>query len=433
MKISRLFIAYTIALLAGTFALNAQNGMVLGSVEYHGDWEMSGIEVYLIDLGTGQIVATTFTDSLGRYAFTGLQSGQYGIEYFTGYPSGGIDVADALQIIHHLNPSGQTTWTDLQEKAADMDGDGQVTHTDAVAIIQYWAKQNGNGPPVSGFTTFSTEGEDWVYTESNDEDTIVIQTDSTQGDTTDIESDGSKKGDVDGSFEPQKKPSSLAYLLPGDQRVAMAGEALSIPFIIHETVRPAALGIKVTYDPAMLDIIDVTCDIPGCEVILAHGILSLSWLSMDGTPTTLHQGTTLLTLNARVRADAPAGNLQFESTAGSLVLENILSPLTTAFILTPSIRITGVDELIGDPYPMPARDVIHLPVYAMEAGTSLDCTLINAAGQIIDTHSRISLTDGDNLVRLDLQGVPTGLYTLNLQLHTPTGTYQLNRQVILSE
>ncbi len=172
-------------LLFGAFSSTAQN-QITGTLTYHDNWGMDNSTVYLMDLNNN-ILDSCATNAAGEYVFNNVTPGDYLMTASTDLPAGGVDLGDAFLIM--LNLYNMYTFNDIQELAADVDGDGVVTWDDYFTIVVGWFNY-GYPFPVG----------DWVF-----ETVPVSVTSSRDGGSGGGGGIGSSStGDVGGLFIPDK-------------------------------------------------------------------------------------------------------------------------------------------------------------------------------------------------------------------------------------
>jgi hypothetical protein len=109
---------------------------------------VNGIKVYLISNNT--IIDSATTDTVGRYSFNAVQDGSFNLRLVVNKTWGGVNSTDALQIRRYI--VGLTAFDTLQAKAADVNGSGAVTSSDALLV-----RMRSSG----GASSFAAG--DWVY------------------------------------------------------------------------------------------------------------------------------------------------------------------------------------------------------------------------------------------------------------------------------
>ena len=170
-------------LLFGAFSSTAQN-QITGALTYHGNWGMDNSTVYLMDLNSN-ILDSCATNAAGEYIFNNVTPGDYLMTASTDLPAGGIDLGDAFLIM--LNLYNMYTFNDIQELAADVDGDGAVTWADYFTIVVGWFNY-GYPFPVG----------DWVF------ETVPVSVTSSRDGGGGGGIGSSSTGDVSGQFIPDK-------------------------------------------------------------------------------------------------------------------------------------------------------------------------------------------------------------------------------------
>ncbi|HAG15197.1 MAG TPA: hypothetical protein DCG69_01550, partial [Bacteroidales bacterium] len=97
---------------------------------------MPGIVANLYN-ANGVFVASSITNIEGIFAFSNLTAGEnYSVHFTTDLDPCGVNLADAYLLLNYLN--GKIELTDLQLKAADVNGDTQVNYADFSFIVSQW-------------------------------------------------------------------------------------------------------------------------------------------------------------------------------------------------------------------------------------------------------------------------------------------------------
>ena len=236
-----------------------------GFVYYHGDSTepIEDVNVKLIDT-TGVAIDSCVTDINGLYQFNNVLDGTYTIESTTEIDPGGIDLADAHDIRWYL--LGFTTFTPIQEMAADVNGDSTVTWSDYITIVVYYFT-HGNSFPAG----------DWSF------ETITYVVGNKQKEDP-PPSSGVSNGDVDGSFQPGNKPEPDLSITFSEVKTIQANEEFEIPVKINTHFPINSLGLVFDYPEQFLNIIDVTSDQGILNFDAVNGQLRMSCVSSLKNP-----------------------------------------------------------------------------------------------------------------------------------------------------
>ena len=399
----------------------AQQSLIEGNLTYHDDWALSGASVYLVD-STGNRLDTIVTDTTGHYLFTGLYSGAHTLEMSVQAAQGGVEPADAVLVLHYLLPNGQVSLSPIQLLAADMNEDGSVTFADVLSIILYWAKQNnGNSKSSGGGSTSSSEG-DWVFVTTDVSDTTVT-------DTTSYDSEGSKRGDVDGAFEPQKKPSATVYVQSEGKVEIMRGGAVSVPFIADGARWLNGFAIRIGYDPARFGITNINCALEGASTIIYSDHFVISWLSPDGSSRAFAAGEEIFTVVGDLKQNAAAGEMEFRSLVNSQVFEGTLVPSTSSFLLAPKINIYDDMAVVSQAYPNPSSGATNVEIHLLE-NCVLSYSITDSKGSCVYSTSLGHFNTGEHNIPLNINTLSKGSYIISFLFENETQRFKKEQQLL---
>lgn len=139
---------------------------VSGSVRYGnaGSSPVRGVNLTLTPLPSGN-QTLSMSDSLGRYQFTGVLSGNYSLtaNKTGGHPTTYVNAADALKAALFYADSTTFTLNSIQKLAADVNNDGVVNSADALQIVLRYVGRVGSfakgdwvfAPAASSFSVAS--------------------------------------------------------------------------------------------------------------------------------------------------------------------------------------------------------------------------------------------------------------------------------------
>lgn len=416
-----------ILLLTNAQLASGQQSTLAGNLLYHDDWPIAGARVVLMDQNTGLAVDTVITDSAGGYFFSGVNPGSYSFDVSIQTQKGGIDLIDAIMIMQYLNPFGQTMLSPIQRLAADMNEDSQITYSDATAIILYWVYNSlssygfgygqGNG---NNSATSSSQEEDLVVYNSDDIDTILMNNDSTQSDTTYVESDGSKRGDVDGAFEPQKKPSPVEYLNSDGRIEAANGEHIIVPFKASGMQEVSGFGLHFSYDSTLMVPIRVIGLPEGAVWAFGHGSIAIAWVNASEIPFMYPEGATVFEVEFLLSENPQPSIGRFRNLDGSHILGSRGTKEFSPILTYPAIHTTNGIANISLPYPNPATEHTQVRIEA-ENNCSIGYHLRDASGRWVHSCEPVLYSKGQHEVPILLTGLAPGNYTIEFLGETMEG------------
>jgi len=195
---------------------------------------LSNVTVSLSQSGT--VVSTTTSDASGYYEFTGLSAGTYNLSCTSTTPWGGVNSADALQVLKHF--VHLVTLTGLKLTAADVDASGGINSIDALLCAKRF----------TGMVTSFASG-DWAF----EHPTVVASGAGTV--ITDL--DGICFGDVNGSYTPPYKTEPAVYLRMQDELTYNDPENIYVPIRIQSGCEAGSASLVLSYPADDFEILDV--------------------------------------------------------------------------------------------------------------------------------------------------------------------------------
>lgn len=128
------------------------NFTVSGKITYYNSTE--GIAGVKVTLSNGMV---TYTDENGAYTFTGVTTSRVTVTpSFTGAVNGAVSAQDAALLLQAITGEGEAL-TEMQQLAADVDGDGKFTALDASYILRKSVGEFAGAFPGSGA--------EWVFSQ----------------------------------------------------------------------------------------------------------------------------------------------------------------------------------------------------------------------------------------------------------------------------
>jgi len=179
-------------LLLSATAFSQEENSFSGMVTYHDSYGMAGVTAHLRD-STGTIIDNVITDNSGNYTFNNVAPGDYTVTFTTDQPAGGVNLIDPFIIQDRI--SGLITFDNIQELAADVDGNGIVNQDDYNLILIAYMNQE-NPFPVGP----------WVFEQRS----VTMPEAAREGFTT----RGTSSGDSNGSLVPDPKSTSILLTNP---------------------------------------------------------------------------------------------------------------------------------------------------------------------------------------------------------------------------
>lgn len=261
--------------------LSAEVTTLYGTVSYHNDGirVLPDVTVLLYD-ESGNLVATTISDENGYYEFPDLPFGVYTLTGTCDLPAGGVTVISALKVLQHIN--GQQLLEPIEQLAADVNGDGQITTIDFSDIL---VDHLVYGSPFPA-------GE-WVF------EVITFELDGMKSSGSEKGIGGTSTGDVGGVFEPGISNTPIPYFTSIDKTEATHSEEFSIALKLEEWIELTGMHLSIKYPADLIEILGVESVINEFEYTIDQGQLILSAANSSIKPQALNKGDELLTLRVR--------------------------------------------------------------------------------------------------------------------------------------
>lgn len=290
----RIFVLTAFSLL--TFMASAQVGNINGVVNYHNNPSLvlPGVTVSLKDAGNN-VVQTTTTGIDGTYLFTNVPYGQYTLAGAYNLPAGGVSMADALLIQHYL--LNQIPLSTIQLLAADVDDDGSVTQLDINTVVVY-NLLHGNPFPSN-----------WVF----DEPTVLLN-----GNTGGTSMGGSTKGDVNGTFEPVNKFSTINFFASRFFYDATAGDEIELPVVFNETAELSGMMLEISYPAHLVEILDIKAPFDLFDFSVASSLIKITAMDLNNTGISFRKGQAVAFLKVRLKEGfLPGDEVRFKLNSNS--------------------------------------------------------------------------------------------------------------------
>lgn len=252
-------------------------GQISGTLLYHDYAPLPGIETILLN-SSGQQIASTTTASDGLYQFNNVPNGTYTVTFETNEDGGGVDLSDAFLVL--LYTQGLYPLNDIQQLAADVNGNGAVQYSDYVLILVSYL-HNGNPFPVG----------EWVF---EDVQYTVGQRDVPI-------TKGSSAGDVNGTYLPEKKikSSSFAVNNDGESIPAIPGETVTVDMTLQAIQEIAGMHLYFELPEGLI--------LTGIESIseyfnfsLVEDGFKLTWMNEAAKGLAFQEGSPVVTMTLKV-------------------------------------------------------------------------------------------------------------------------------------
>lgn len=379
--------------------LSAEVTTLYGTVSYHNDGirVLPDVTVLLYD-ESGNLVATTITDEEGYYEFPDLPNGIYTLTGTCDLPAGGVSVISALKVLQHLN--GQQLLSPIQQLAADVNGDEQITTYDFSNILVNHLVY-GNEFPAG----------EWIF------EKITFELDGMKSAGNEKGIGGTSTGDTGGAFDPAISSTPIPFFTSIENIEALRNEELSIAIKIDELIELTAMHLSIGYPGHLIEVLGIESSISEFEYVLHQDQIILSAANSSVKSQTLRKGDEVITLRIRTsdnfsKGDIIAFDISKESHFAGANIE-MISPKITIPVISykkenselmanypnPFSIQTNVSYRVADP------GTVNLAVYCLDG--KLITTLVNefqAEGIYQIAYKKETLAPGAYLLRMHTEG-----------------------------
>lgn len=263
------------------FYATAQVGNIAGKVTYHNDGvtALAGVTVHLKDSG-GNLIQTTTSTADGNFVFANVPYGIYSLSGSYNQPAGGVTMADALLILKYR--LGQIQLSPIQLAAADVNADGAVTHQDfTMMVVSYLAQGN---PFPNGWTFLET----------------AVEVNGLKG-SGGSNLGGTSSGDLNGTFEPVNKTSTINFFAYKSLYEAAAGDEILLPVNLNESVQLSSMMLVMDYPSHLIEIMDIETPFNLFDYSVAQSQIRLSAIDQANQALAFKMGEPIAVLRVRFK------------------------------------------------------------------------------------------------------------------------------------
>lgn len=367
-----------------------------GQVLYHfkPNKPIPSVEMSLIDEG-GAVVATATTNLNGVYSFPNVTYGVYTITATTSITPGGVTMGDAFLMFLHL--CNIYPFTPIQELAADVDGDGNVTWDDYWTVVTGWFVQ---GYP---FPTGPWVFEDLIFTHTG-----AKATPPTMG--------GSSAGDVNGTFVPSTRD---LVAIQVSYTPKYSENNFSIEIYANNVTEVSAMGLVINYPSSMVDVSKVTCQMGETNMLVNNGQIRISWVNESGNITSVDPNVPILVIEAKKNNSFDGSDIRFVIDPLSHFSDYKGEQIDTRYTL-PLISNSG--KYLSNNYPNPYSGSTSI-IYTLPVDGKVNVSLYNQMGQRVRVISDAVEKAGTHNIIFDSRGLEAGVYYYTLKT---TGNVSIN-------
>ena len=360
---------------------------ITGTLLYHNISPMSNVNVYLHD-SSGDVVATTITNSNGNYSFPNVTAGDYSITFSTSSPAGGVNLTDAYIIMLHLigiYPS----WTPLQELASDVNGSGNVNWADYIFILVSYLNQ-GNQFPIGP----------WVF------EPVSFTAGARSGP---ISSGGSSSGDANGTFVPTKTSEYLVQEDYFENEINSMPRELSIPVSSPDQFLIGGMHMVIDV-PQGLSVNSVESPLEDLNYSVVGQELRVTWMDPSMAGYMLNSRIPLFTVNASVdQLSREMRSFALAISPESHFIGNNGDMLSGIHITLPSINLVVDDAIALNAFPNPFYDRAMIELKVPDEG-KITVLLYDNTGRLISEIDNGVIPGGSHTSIIDGTSLAPGTY-----------------------
>lgn len=388
-KTYRNFLVLVFTLLLGTASASTVSGVLL--YLDNPQIPIPNTVVKLTNLST-QAVMTVVTDDNGNYEFTNVVPGNYKLSATTSLASGGVDLLDALEVLKYL--FGQTSFTQIQKLAADVNGSGSVKLSDFVLIMNHLLF--GTPFPVGN----------WVF------ETFNFTVSGTKEEPGGLS--GSSSGDLTGVFVPGGRNLPAFPVEHNTEIAATAEDEIAVPLTTYEALELTGAGLIFNYPENLITIESVEFPGQDFKYAVSGNQLRLYWYGESNAPVSFSAGSAIATLHCRTTsAFAPGTEANFSLDGSSCLAGDNYTKITGAKLGIPAITYAAPSLRISN-YPNPFAESTTITYYLPEDGNVV-ISIYSYTGQPVLNMPMPERKAGYNQIELDASRWLPGNYICRIQ------------------
>jgi plastocyanin len=344
----------------------------------------------------GVVVAQTTTDLQGHYSFSNLALGTYVLDGTSAKPWGGVNSADALQILRHF--VNLTPLQGIRRLAANVDGSPAVNSVDALYTTRRFV----------GVVNAFPAG-DWVFKK----DTVIVN--GTSNIVRNLQA--LCYGDVDGSYVPQAKTVPSVSLESNGNQIVNTPAVFDVPVRIQQAAQLGSISLIFEIPSNEFRVTGVTTDFPGNLMYNTEGnSLKISWYNLE--PVSLEAGDVLFHVNG-IHVDNKKGDFAawtLDPTSQVTDAEAVI--LTDIKLSIPVLQQGEGSFMLAQNFPNPFTTTTEISYYLASAGI-VKIEVCDYLGRKVLTIEDAFQDAGIYNVKLDRSDLRSGVYTCTLLVETP--------------
>lgn len=386
-------------LIAGqSFAQNEIAGTVL--YHYKNNKPIAEVTVTLINEATNAIVASLTTDMNGSYSFPNVESGTYTLEASTNIMAGGINMADANKIKHHLR--GNQLLDQFEQLTADVNFDGQITWADYDAIVA-WHMLGIPFNPEHPWVFSSLSGIEHINSD------LKVRTNVPK-------MGGSSSGDVNGTFVPTTRDLAESTIKYTEKPIT---NNFSIEIFATDIIEASAMGLIINYPANLVNIAAITSPLGDVMSVIKNGQIRIGWINESVNATPVNPDSPILIIQGETTGNYDGSDIKFKVDPTSHFCDASSNELPTRFSL-PVLTRSG--NYLGKNYPNPFSGSTTID-YSIPSDGKVNISLYNQMGQLVRVLVDNHVNAGIYTITFDSEGLEAGLYYYTLKT---SGTISIN-------
>ncbi|MGE4589382.1 MAG: T9SS type A sorting domain-containing protein [Acidaminococcaceae bacterium] len=392
-----------IFIMACAFNLTHAQTTVSGIASYgkNGGEPLVGITLLLYDV-ENVLVATTQSNNAGYYEFVDLPQGEYSLTGSSDLPPGEINIIDALTVAEHIE--GIKLLDGIALLAADVDGDSAITWADYDYILTDHLVY-GYPFPVG----------DWVFEQ------IEFTIDQASGssmvhDIGGVSTADVKKEKVD---DLTKYAIHNAFISPSLDDCHFQTIILEISAMDSCEIAGFLIGFMIQTES--YEVVEVSSFMPDFEYGMLNDRIVFSATTKGEKPRILQPGDALVQIKLKAKTQIEiTENNSFVLTDNSHFVNGnyaLFSPHIS--VSSHSISSRADNDALLSVYPNPVKSQLNIE-YFLKEEAPVTLSLFSSDGRFYHTLvDQVQMAGSHSLV-FNRNGLPQGMYILNLSIHGST-------------
>lgn len=360
----------------------------------------------------GSLLSTVNVDGSGNFLFQNNSDARYLLNGTTTRAWGGVTSADALLINQAFTDMSVITTGPLGEKAADVNNDGAVNSTDALATLSRVVN-----------TISSFPAGDWVYAT----DTVQLAGVHLQRNVRAM-----CVGDVNASYDPNLRVMPRVLLAEGSRMGRPAYGTEQVQLLVSDALSVGSYQLELQLQPG--DRL-VSVHQPGASMQPMYAqqgdVVRIGWFTTSAARE-LKAGDLFLQLQISTQGFGEKG-LPFEIVGWSEVTDKAAVVHPQVQLRTPvwSPSFTHM-EMKLQAYPNPARDLANIAFNILADG-KVKVVITDMAGKVVDVPMQQFQRAGQYELHWDAGSLAAGMYFIRLEHDTEGRVQRLQERLIIQK